>query len=249
MNFEDQKNQKNKFFEIYTHYLKYNELILYTFFKNNDFNHKYLKLSLLIFYLECIILFNFVIFPNKIFQKIYETKKYPFKDCLINNIFIVLICFGITFGSKFFIGTQHNIFDRIRNNEVKETKITETNTSQDNINLDNDNNSKKMEIDPKEIKKEKKKLINEEIENKSICVVLYFIGVLFVYIYSFIHGISFGIIFQNTQKYVILNMFICFFIGIIFSLIFNLISCFLRYFGIKNEKLFNLSIWLTNTIY
>ena len=106
-----------------------------------------------------------------------------------------------------------------------------------------------MEIDPKEIKNEKKKLINKEIENKSIYVVVYFIGVLFVYIYSFIHGISFGIIFQNTQKYVILNMFICYFIGIIFSLIFNLISCFLRYFGIKNEKLFNLSIWLTTTIY
>ena len=242
MNYNIQKNIQNKFFEIYKQYIFYNELTLYTFFKHNDFNHKYLKLSLFVFYLECIILFNFIIFPNKIFSKIYKKKNYHFSCCLLYNFIVVLISFFITFGSKFFIGTQHNIFIRYEQN--KKTQIINTNNS--NINLDVNNKEIDSKDDEKEIKKEKKDLINFEIKKKTFFLFLYFIGVLIVYIYSFIHAISFGIIFQNTQKYILINFVICYVIGIIFSLIFNLISCFLRFFGIKNKKkfLFKLSLWL-----
>ena len=243
MNYNIQKNIQNKFFEIYKQYIFYNELTLFTFFKHNDFNHKYLKLSLFVFYLECIILFNFIIFPNKIFSKIYKKKNYPFSCCLLYNFYVALISFFIAFGSKFFIGTQHDIFIRYEQN--KETQILNTNNSKINLNVNNKEIDSKD--DEKEIKKEKKEFINFEIKKKTFFLYLYFIGVLIVYIYSFIHAISFGIIFQNTQKYILINFIICYVIGIIFSLIFNLISCFLRFFGIKNQKeiLFNLSLWLT----
>ena len=247
MNYENQTNnennnespKENSFFEIYKHYIKYNEIILYTFLNKDDFNNKYLKYSLFDFYIECIILFNIIIFPNKIFSKIYQKKKYSFFECLINNIFITLICIIIIFCFKFLIGTQHNILNKFY--YIIETKETEGNHLESQNNLEDNNNK---EYDLNGYKKEK--LINDEIKNKKILIFIYFIIVSVVFFYSFIHGISFGINFFYTQKYVLINMVICFVMEIIISLILNLISCFMRYFGIKNysKKLFNSSFWI-----
>ena len=186
----NEKSKENSFFEIYKHYLKYNEIILYTFFNKDDFNDKNLKYILFSFYIECIILFNIIIFPNKIFSKIYQKKKYSFFECLINNIFITLICIIIIFCSKFLIGTQHNLLNKfysIINYKLK-TKETEGNNLESQNNLDDNNN---IEYDLNNYEKEK--LIYVEIKNKKILIFIYFIVVLVVFFYSFIHGISFGI--------------------------------------------------------
>ena len=240
MDYDHQNNNENDIFEIYKHYIFYNEPIFYIIF-NDDFNHKYLKFSLFVFYLECIILFNFIIFPNKIFSKIYDKKKYPFSNCLIYNFLVVLISIIIIFCSKILIGTQYKIFENIKEEEKKIITPETKNSDKENnnfIELD-------LEVYEKKIKKDKKRIIKSEIKNKKFLVFIYFIGVSIVFFYSFIHGISFGIYFPNTQKFIILNMVICYVIGFIFSLIINLILCFLRFFGIKNESemLFNLSFW------
>ena len=261
MNFDEQinngdenneKNKDNSFFKIYLHYIKYNELTLYTFFKNDDFNHKYLKYSLFVFYLDCIILFNIFLFSNDIFSKIYNKNKYPFADCLGNNFIVILICYAISFGAKFFISTQHNIIYLIEKEKNKLEKSENNEKSNDEFQeVSNNFNNNNLYNYEKTIKNDKKRLINYEIKKKKCYVIAYFAAVITTYVYTFIHTISFGIIFNNTQKFIILNLFICYIVGIIFSLIFNLVSTLLRYFGVKkiSQKLFKLSFWTTITIY
>ena len=155
-------------------------------------------------------------------SKIYNKNKYPFIYNLGNNFIVVLICFAISFGAKFFISTQNNIISLNKKENKDSTNYGKL--------IKNENN---------------KSLINKEINEKKCYVIAYFAGVIITYVYTFIHSISFGIIFKNSQKFILLSMFICYIIGIIFSLIFNLISSVLRYYGIKkkNEKLFNLSLF------
>ena len=243
---ENEDSEKINFFEIYIHYIKYNEITLYTFFNNKDFNHKFLKYSLFVFYLDCLILFNIFFFSNKIMSKIYKKNKYPFIYNLGNNFIVVLICFAISFGAKFFISTQNNIISPNKKENINSEKLDYSEKVNDEIKEVSNNFNKDSNNYGKLIKDENKKsLINKEIKEKKCYVIAYFAGVIITYVYTFIHSISFGIIFKNSQKFILLSMFICYIIGIIFSLIFNLISSVLRYYGIKkkNEKLFNLSLF------
>ena len=253
INEEDGNNKKigNKFCDIYGHYLKYNELTLFTFFNKNDFNHKYLKLSLFVFYLCCIILFNIFLFSNDIFYKIYNKNKYPFADCLGNNFIVILICYAISFGAKFFISTQHDIINSIKNEKYNVEMPENKEQNNDEIKEVSNNFNNSLFFYEKTIKNDKKKLIDFELKKNKCWVIAYFGGVILTYVYTFIHTISFGIIFNNSQKFIILNLVICYFVGIIFSLMFNLVSTFLRFIGVnkKSEKLFNLSFWTTITIY
>ena len=259
MNYNDQINEEdendkkigNKFCDIYGHYLKYNELTLFTFFNKNDFNHKYLKLSLFVFYLCCIILFNIFLFSNDIFSKIYNKNKYPFADCLGNNFIVILVCYAISFGAKFFISTQHDIINSIKNEKYNVEMPENNEQNKDEIKEVSNNFNNSLFIYEKKIKNDKKKLIDFELKKNKCWVIAYFGGVIVTYVYTFIHTISFGIIFNNSQKFIVLNLFICYLVGIIFSLMFNLVSTLLRFFGVKNkkEKLFNLSFWTTITIY
>jgi hypothetical protein len=260
MNYNDQINEEedendkkngNKFCDIYGHYLKYNELTLFTFFNKNDFNHKYLKLSLFVFYLCCIILFNIFLFSNDIFSKIYNKNKYPFADCLGNNFIVILVCYAISFGAKFFISTQHDIINSIKDEKYNVEMPENNEQNKDEIKEVSNNFNNSLFIYEKKIKNDKKKLIDFELKKNKCWVIAYFGGVIVTYVYTFIHTISFGIIFNNSQKFIVLNLFICYLVGIIFSLMFNLVSTLLRFFGVKkkSEKLFNLSFWTTITIY
>ena len=71
-----------------------------------------------------------------------------------------------------------------------------------------------------------------------LCFEFFFL-ILFWYYLS-----SFCAIYQNTQIYLIKNVFISFSLSFIFPLIFNLFPCFLRVYSLKNgnnECIYNLS--------
>jgi hypothetical protein len=199
----------------------------------------------------CIILFNIFLFSNDIFSKIYNKNKYPFADCLGNNFIVILVCYAISFGAKFFISTQHDIINSIKDEKYNVEMPENKEQNNDEIKEVSNNFNNSLFIYEKKIKNDKKKLIDFELKKNKCWVIAYFGGVIVTYVYTFIHTISFGIIFNNSQKFIVLNLFICYLVGIIFSLMFNLVSTFLRFIGVnkKSEKLFNLSFWTTITIY
>ena len=102
MNFDDSiKNDNRKFSEIYFSFLKYSQLILFTFFNHSDYNLNLLKKQLFFFTLLNHLIFNIIFFNDNDVAYVYEHKKNFLSHFFSKIIYTFLICGLITFVLKF----------------------------------------------------------------------------------------------------------------------------------------------------
>lgn len=189
---------KRNYWEIYLGKVKYNHLIWFTFIIKEYGNNIFLKLIMLIFFLVMLLFVNLLLFSDRNFHNIYIKKgKYEFLIEIPAALVTTLICLLI------------NMFIRIilTDKKSKEKAFEAIN----NISSINETNVE-MKI----------------TSNKSNTKIIIFsiIGLLFI-IFNFIYLISFGGIFINSQKFLLIRTLYSLIITFIIPFIFSLCYAFL----------------------
>ena len=86
------------FFEHYFSILKYDQLIIFTFFNNTDYNHRIFKLSLFFWCILMYISFNALFYSDSTMNNVYENNgSLQFISVLPKTIFSTICCSIITF--------------------------------------------------------------------------------------------------------------------------------------------------------
>ena len=118
-------SDKRSFFSIYIGFLKYSQLIIFTFITNSDYNLKYIKICLFIFSFIGFFFFNTLFFSDKTMTKIYKSKgKYQFIYSLPKTIFSSICCILINTLLKFISLSNKQIIRLTKEkNAKKEEKI------------------------------------------------------------------------------------------------------------------------------
>ena len=102
------------FFEHYFSILKYDQLIIFTFFNNTDYNHKVFKLSLFFWSILMFIVFNALFYSDSTMNKVYENNgNLQFISVLPKTIFSTLCCIIFTFLLKF-LSLSHRGMQKIK---------------------------------------------------------------------------------------------------------------------------------------
>ena len=111
LKFEDAiKYDTRTFFQHYYSILRYSQLIIFTFFNFNDYNHEIFKFSLFFWCILMYTTFNALFFVDKTMNKIYEDKgSLQFVSSLPKTIFSTISCAIINFLLKFLILSQTQI--------------------------------------------------------------------------------------------------------------------------------------------
>ena len=116
---------KRKILSIYIGFIKYSQLIIFTFITNSDYNLKYIKVCLFIFSFIGFFFFNTLFFSDKTMTKIYKSKgKYQFIYSLPKTIFSSICCILINTLLKFISLSNRQIIRLTKEkNPKKEEKI------------------------------------------------------------------------------------------------------------------------------
>ena len=116
---------RRNFFSIYIGFIKYSQLIIFTFITNSDYNLKYIKICLFIFSFIGYFFFNTLFFSDKTMSKIYKSKgKYQFIYSLPKTIFSSICCILINMLLKFISLSNKQIIRLTKEkNAKKEEKI------------------------------------------------------------------------------------------------------------------------------
>ena len=213
------RKEKRNYLEIYIGMIKYNNIIVSIFYTKN--NNRYLKILLLIFFVVILFLFNLFLFFDKDFTHIYlKEDKYDFGNEYPMSLVTAFICLLINMQLRILLNEENK-----KQNKFKRIPYRLTNAR-----INKNENEMKIESNNSEIKINFKLIIFELIT---------FILIIFVFFYI----ISFGGIFVNNQKYIVIRVVLSFVTSFILSFILCLIYSFLRYFGLKKqiECLFNIS--------
>ena len=93
---------KRSFLQIYYGFLKYSQLIIFSFITNSDYNLKFIKIILCIFSFICYFFFNTLFFNDKSMTNIYKNKgKYQFLYSIPKTLFSSICCILINNLLKF----------------------------------------------------------------------------------------------------------------------------------------------------
>ena len=118
------KYDKRTYIEYYFSLLKRKQIFLFTFYINNDYNSKTIKICLLLFSFSLYYIVNTLFFNDVTMHKIYVNKgKYNLINQISNIIFSSLISSIINVILKYFSLTEKNIIE-MKFNKEKENNIT-----------------------------------------------------------------------------------------------------------------------------
>ena len=118
---------KRSFYEYYASYLKYNNLLLFSFIPNGDYNPRLIKMFLYFFFFSLNIVFNALFFTDEAIQIIYEDKgsfnlEYQIPPILYSTIISVFIFYLM----RYIFLTENNIEEmkeEIKKNKNLEDKV------------------------------------------------------------------------------------------------------------------------------
>ena len=207
------QNDKRSFFKIYLSILKYNNLISYIFLYKAEKNI-YMRIMILVFFISLLFLFNLFFFSDNDFTNIYLNKdKYDFANEYPMSLVITLICLLMNMIIRIFLFKENkenlNTYKTIEF-QSNNTKIQE-NKKEANITLNVNKNKFNWQI------------IFFELINIVIIIIVFF------------YLVSFGGIFVNNQKYIIIRVIFSLVTGLIIPFILCFLYSFLRYFGLKRK--------------
>ena len=118
------KFDKRRYFEYYFSLLKRKQILIFTFYTNNDYNSKSIKICLLLFSFALYYTINALFFNDSTMHKIYIDKgKYDFIYQLSNILYSTLICSIINTLIKYLSLTETNIINMKRNKGEKEKNM------------------------------------------------------------------------------------------------------------------------------
>ena len=118
-------DDKRTFIQIYYGFLKYSQLIIFSFITDSDYNLKYIKIVLFIFSFIGYFFFNTLFFSDETMTNIYEHKgKYQFIYSLPKTIFSSICCILINMLLKFISLSNKQISTlKKEKNPIKEEKL------------------------------------------------------------------------------------------------------------------------------
>ena len=210
---------KRNFFEMYLGTIKYNHLIWFIFFIREYGNNIFLKILMFIFFILLLFLMNLFLFSDKDFTNFYLKKgKYDFGNEIPMALFSTLLCLLINMFIRIILHDKKNQ-DKVVRQLNNTTSINETNFEMN---------------------------IQAEKSNRKI-IVFSTIGILLIII-IFLYFISFGGIFINSQKYLLIRILYSLIISFIIPFIFCIIYSSLRYLGLtkKHKLIYEISLILQN---
>ena len=201
LDYNDALIQDNRSFcQMYKSFIKTKQPILFTFFLQNDYNSKIIKICLFIanFNLEYTI--NALFFNDATMHKIYKDRgEYNFIYQIPQIIYSFLISLAITKLISLFILSEEKISKVIRTNNL-----------------------------------EKENKINDLFKKSIWKLILFFIFIIILHLLFFYYLSSFCGVYKNTQSKLIINTMIDFAISLfVYSYIFCLIPCTMRYYSLR----------------
>ena len=220
MPFELAEQYDNRsYFDIYIGTLKYNHIIFYTFIIKEYINNIFLKFIIFIYFITLLILINVFLFSDKDFTNFYIKKgKYDFGNEIPISLSSTLICLFINMIIRIIFCDKKNQ-EKAFNAFTNNMSINETN----------------YEIN-----------VKAEKSNKKI-IIFSIIGILTIII-NFFYLISFGGIFINSQKYLLIRIVYSLIFSFLTPFIFCFIYAFIRYLGLKRgiKFVYNISLIIQN---
>ena len=119
------KYDKRNFLKIYYGFLKYSQLIIFSFITDTDYNLRYIKIILCIFSFIGYFFFNTLFFTDKTMSDIYENKgKYHFIYSIPKSLFSSLCCILINMLLKFISLSNKQIIELTKEKDPhKEERI------------------------------------------------------------------------------------------------------------------------------
>ena len=218
------KNDKRKLHKMYFGIIKYNHLIFFTFITKGLEKNIFLKIMMLLFFIILLFLFNLFFFLDKDFTYIYLNEgKFNFGKLFPMALVASLITLLI------------NMIIRLLLKEKEKKKVKHIKTI--------------SKISNNTVNKNEEEVILDISENKFNNRILLFSFVVIIFIIIiFFYLLSFGSIFINNQKYLLLRVLISFIINCILPFILCLIYSILRYFGLRAqiELLYKISLIIQN---
>ena len=119
------KLDKRNYFHYYLSLLKYNQLLIFTFYTNNDYNSKIIKISLFLFLFSLYYTINTLFFNNESIHNIYKNKgKYDFLFQIPQIIYSSIISSLIKIIISYFSLTEKDIIQIKEKEEKKDKNIT-----------------------------------------------------------------------------------------------------------------------------
>ena len=118
------KEDKRTFLKIYYGFLKYSQLIIFSFITNSDYNLKYIKIILCIFSFIGYFFFNTLFFNDKSMANIYKNRgKYEVLYSIPKTLFSSLCCILINMSLKFISLSNKHIIKLSNEKDPKKEKI------------------------------------------------------------------------------------------------------------------------------
>ena len=119
------KYDKRNFLKIYYGFLKYSQLIIFSFITDTDYNLRYIKIILCVFSFIGYFFFNTLFFTDKTMSDIYENKgKYHFIYSIPKSLFSSLCCILINMLLKFISLSNKQIIELTKEKDPhKEERI------------------------------------------------------------------------------------------------------------------------------
>lgn len=203
---------KRDYFQMYLGTVKYNNIIWFTFIIKEFINNIFLKIIMFIYFMSLLFLFNIFLYTDKDFTSIYLNKgKYDFGNEISKALMITLICLFFNMILRLLLNDKKN----------KEKFYRQMNNT--------------LSINDTNIE------VNNKVQKSYKKIIILIVSGTLIFVLDFFYIVSFGSIFINTQKYLLILSFI---ISFIVSLIYTL----LRYLGLKLKKeiLYKVSLIIQN---
>ena len=210
---------KRDYFKMYLGTVKYNNIIWFTFVIKEYINNIFLKIIIFIYFISLLFLFNIFLYTDKDFTSIYLNKgKYDFGNEIFKALMAALICLFFNMILRLLLNDKKNK-EKISGQMNNTLSINDTN----------------IEVNNKVEKSYKK------------AIILIVLGIL-IFVLDFFYIVSFGSIFINTQKYLLIRIIYSLILSFIISFVVSLIYALLRYLGLKLqiEILYKVSLIIQN---
>ena len=220
------KNDRRKFYQMYLGIIKFNHLIFFSFITKGVERNLFLKIMMFLFFIIILFLFNLFFFFDKDFTNIYLNEgKYNFGKLFPLALVATLIVLLIHMIIKLLLKVKKKKIKNIKTiNKISNSTIINNNKNEEEIVIN----------------------ISENKFNNRIIIFL-FVGIIFIFI-IFFYILSFGSVFINSQKYLLIRVLISLIMSCIIQFILCLIYALFRYFGLKAQIkiLYKISLIIQN---
>ena len=210
---------KRDYFQMYLGTVKYNNIIWFTFIIKEFINNIFLKIIMFIYFMSLLFLFNIFLYTDKDFTSIYLNKgKYDFGNEISKALMVTLICLFFNMILRLLLNDKKN----------KEKIYRQMNNT--------------LSINDSNIE------VNNKVEKSYKKIIILIVSGTLIFVLDFFYIVSFGSIFINTQKYLLIRIIYSLILSFIISFIVSLIYTLLRYLGLKLKKeiLYKVSLIIQN---